>query len=1027
MLGRFAVRQEDREITRFRTQKTASLLACLSLCRSQSHPRDVLIEQFWPDSDLKAARTNLSVALNALRRQLEPPGVPPGAVLITDHSQVRLNPIAYSTDVEEFNVALRTAASENNADGWTKAVDLYHGDLLPGFYDDWILTQRERIRDTYLATLRQTVEACVDTAQPERAIVYARRLVQAEPLCEDSHRLLMRLFLTAGRQQDALHQYRVLERLLRDTLQTEPCAETRELAASLRRIPSLPRKIEHAPDTFTRSRTAVPPALPHVSDLPRPPHKLPVQFTRFFGREEEIQRLIDGLSPAVASKTRLITLTGMGGSGKTRLAIETAARVREMFPGGIWFVPLAEVDDPLRFGEALRDALELPRQQQSVPLEQVIAFLNARQGPSLLILDNFEHLTAGGAPVVWTLLSRLPGVWYLVTSRQPLSLPGEREIPVPPLPVSVPLTGRKGGVASWCVSPSHPLPLLEATSPAEFMAYPSVALFVDRAQAVRPEFQITPKNAGAIAAICERLEGIPLAIELAAARARILTPAQIAARLTERFELLAARRPTTSERHCSLWAAIDWSFHLLSPDLQRLFARLSVFRGGWTLEAAEAVSGSLEPERNILDSLAQLRGHSLLQAEESTTAIRFRMLETLREFAAEQLTAEERVEMLQRHATYFHQWVTGARQIGAERNAWFERFDEDIDNLRAALSWSLDDGGAIAIGIQTASSLNNFWWLRGHLSEGRRWYARLLDRAGDAPLEGLDRSLCAAGTLAYLQGDFPAAIPLLERCMAVAQASGKEEVVGAAHDTLGSIAYRKGEYEQARLHYGQSLEAARLAGNGLRSAGALGNLANVAQSTGDFATSRALNEESLELWRAAGDRNGEARTLHNLANLALSQGQVSDARAFYEQSLAIKRELADRYGICSTLRGIAEAAMNQRDFAAAAACIRESIALTREQDARTELVQALHLMADFLWASEDFETATRMYGAMERARDETHYPLAPIYQAEYARTQNALRESLTPAAYDAAKTEGRNLTLDQALDYLEDLLEDRSF
>ena len=1020
MLGRFVVRHGSREIVRFRTQKTGALLACLARHRGRSHARDALIERFWPDSDLKAARSNLSVALNALRRQLEPPGFAAGDVLVADHARVSLNPAAFTTDIEEFEGALHAAEAGVGAPAaaWAVAVDLYGGDLLPGLYDDWVLAERDRLRDAWVAALRQAVRALSEGGEPERALGYAHRLAQADPFEEASHLALVRLYLEVGRPQDGLRHYREMERLLREELRVEPSETARALAARLRAV-------------RPASRPPVPAAPPPSAPAPegrdrktRPRPDVPQPFNRFFGRAEEIAHLTGLLAPPDAGPpARLVTLTGPGGAGKTRLAVEVATRAGvEAFPGGLWFVPLSALDDPLRLGEAIRDALDLPRSAGGSngrpALDEVAAFLNALPGGAalLLILDNFEQIAAGGAPVVWTLLSRVPALCCLVTSRRPLSLPGEHDVPMPPLPTPD-------------ERPDTPLDVLAAV--------PSVALFVARAQAVRPEFQITPRNAAEVAALCRELEGIPLAIELVAARARMLTPAQMRARLAERFDLLSSRRAADrADRHGSLWAALDWSYHLLSPGLRRLFAHLSVFRGGWTLEAAAGVAGgedggTSDPADALADSLALLRAHSLIHAAESSEAIRFGMLETVRAFAAEQLTSEEGAEVARRHAVYFREWAASADLTGPARNPWFQRFEEEFDNLRAVLTWSLrpGEGDAVVDGLRTAVALGSFWWLRGHHSEGRRWFARLLEAAGDAaPPEtpGLGRSLRVAGTLAYFQGDYDAARSLLERCLAVAEAVGDEPLRGAAHETLGSAAYRQGDYARARAHYDLALACARAQGNAANTASVLGNLANVAQSTGDFDTSRALNEESLAIWRARGERNGEARTLHNLAHLVQSQGRFAEARAFYEQGLAIHREVSDRFGMGNTLRGIAEVAIAQGDLAAAGAHVRESLALARELAARPSLVEVVRTLADLARAAGALEAAAQAAGALERAREEMHYPLPPVDRETYAREQAFLRDSLGEAAFAASKAEGGGLSLEQIVVLLERALEERS-
>lgn len=1007
MLGRLCVRQGSREIRRFRTQKTAALLAYLAFYPQRSHPRDVLIEIFWPGSVLEAARTNLSVALNALRRQLEAPGIPQGAILIADRSQVRLNPLAFTTDVEAFDSAMHQAETESETERRISlqidAIDLYAGDLLPGFYEDWILAERDRLRDIYLSALRQVVKGFAETHEYERAIAYAHRMVQADPLRETAYYNLMRLYLAVGRPEDALFQYQTLENLLQKELQISPSAPLRDFAARLHATVPSQRQTLNSRAAESRLSEPTPQVRHTLPEMRRPVSRIPLQFTRYFGQEALLQHLIEQLTPSYPHpSSRLITLTGLGGTGKTRLSIEVARQVKETFSGGIWFVALAELYDPLRLGEVIRDVLELPRQPNATALEQVITYLNALEQPTLLILDNFEQITAGGAPTVWTLLNRVASLHCLVTSRQPLSLPGEREIPVRPLPTPA-------------LEPAgFPTSLLTT----HLLTYPSIALFVERAQAARPEFQITPRNAGAIAAICTRLEGIPLAIELAAARARALTPLQIEERLSERFELLASRRSDKGERHRSLWAAIEWSYHLLPPGLQRLFARLSVFRGGWSLEAAEAICA----EPMALDYLSQLRGHSLLFAEESFTSMRFRMLETLREFAQEQCTPEEREEMQRRHADYFHQWVMGAQRAEGDKAVWLERFEMESDNLRAVLTWSLRKGNALEIGLQTAGALGSFWRMRGHFAEGRRWYDALLERAGDAPVAGVEESLYGAGALAARQGDFPSAIALLERCLATASQHNDERIMALAYNELGGVAFSQGEYAKARPHYEKCLALARAQGKADHMATALGNLANIAFTDRDYSTARALQEESLALRRERKDRSGEAISLHNLANLARAEKRLSEARAYYLESLAIKRELADPYSISISLRGIAEVAKDQEDYAAAAEYLRESLTLARDLNARMHLVNILSLMIALVRALGELEVAARMYGALETVRKEMDSLLDARDQHAYDRDQLELREALGTAVYKAAHTEGKKLSLEQALTCLEEAL-----
>jgi predicted ATPase len=426
-------------------------------------------------------------------------------------------------------------------------------------------------------------------------------------------------------------------------------------------------------------------------------NRLPAQFTRFFGRNSEIEQLRRLLTQ---ESVRLLTLTGPGGSGKTRLAIEATRSLLSQWREAVWFVPLADISDSSFIFTAIRDTLKLPIAPNISPQEQIIEALSNQ--PALLLLDNFEQLVEEGAAQVQELLERLPSLTVLITSRQVLNLPGEREFPVLPLPV-----------------PDEELP------PAKIKEYSSTALFIDRAQAARVDFRVDERNAAAVAAVCRRLDGIPLAIELAAARSLVLSPAQMLEKLKDRLDLLSTRQRGIPERHRTLRAAIEWSYGLLSPELQCFFTSLSVFRGGWTIEAAEAVCE--EPE--ALDFLTRLRECSLIVTEEKPSEIRFRMLETLREYALSQLGNDERTAMERRYAIHFMAMAEDSEPHlrGPEQAMWLERLDSEQDNFRAVLAWAVEHDATGA--LRLAAALAPFWETRGHYSEGRNWLERALAKA----------------------------------------------------------------------------------------------------------------------------------------------------------------------------------------------------------------------------------------------------------------------------------------------------------
>jgi predicted ATPase len=720
---------------------------------------------------------------------------------------------------------------------------------------------------------------------------------------------------------------------------------------------------------------------------------LPLQLTRFFGREHEIEQVRELLSGNAA---RLITLTGPAGSGKSRLALQAAQRLQEPLPRTTWFVPLVDLADPCLIPAKLLEVLRLPHSPQPEPVEQVISFLSRQ--PSLLILDNFEHLVLEGAPLVQRLLERVPTLTCLVTSRQRLGLPGEQELPVPPLPVPVEGSGTReagglrveGPTKTASTDPSTLNPQLSTLAHCA-----SVQLFTDRAQAVRPDFQVTPANMAAVAALCARLEGLPLALELAAARAQMLTPQQMLARLDQhegaRLDMLTSRHRGTDPRHQSLRAMLDWSYQLLTPELQQFFAHLSVFRGGFTLEAASAVAdGEVHPQmsqisaegrgglsldspssaksatsadqnpiRNpdALDCLEQLRECSLVLAEECGETMRYRILETLREFGAEQLSPEQQPGVAGRHAAFYCALAEEAEPelLGAGQPVWLKRLEQEHDNLRAALGWAVGprqlsvrsktdnrqlttdnwqlttDHWQLTTGLRLAGALWEFWASQGHVAEGRDHLEKLLRLPGaEARTLARAKALACVGILADFQGDFAAARALHEEGLAIRRALGDQWGVAFSLTAMGFVAQHQGDYGAARLLQEESLSIWRALGNELGVAWSLNSLADVAGHEGDFAGASSRLRESLTLRRAQGDQWGAAFALSGLGTMALYQGDLAAARGFYEESLAVRRGLGDRRGIATSLANMGYVALRQGGLEEARSLLDESLAIQQE-------------------------------------------------------------------------------------------------
>jgi predicted ATPase len=576
----------------------------------------------------------------------------------------------------------------------------------------------------------------------------------------------------------------------------------------------------------------------------------------------------------------------------------------------VWFAAVQSLDDASLIPGAIVEALRLPRLPQVEPLDQAVEVLSRQS--SLLVLDNFEHLVEDGTVTVRTLLERAPTVTCLVTSRQTLNLAGETESFVAPLPT----------------------PSGEGT-PEGLMSCDSVQLFVDRAQAARPDFQVTRANARAVADLCTALEGIPLALELAGARAQVLTPAQMLGQLEHRFEFLVTRRRDVPERHRSLRAAIEWSYHALPPELQRLFRRLSVFRGGWTVEAAEAVC----KERQALVYLERLREASLVLldagAEEAGEAagMRFRLLETLREYGREQLATKERASLGARHAAHFlalAEEAASATRTGAWEQ-WLPRLAQEHDNLRAALAWFKGSPAGVEAGLRLAGALGNFWEDQGHLSEGRAHLSELLSRE-EAAIAPAARALGlhTAGSLAFGQGDLPEARELLQQALALQRELGDLPGIAASTGRLGLTAFTQGDYQEAQGLYDEALAISRARGNQASEALALVGLAHVAERRGDHESAEALLATSLAIYRQLGSRRGVGASLRELGTVALARGDRARGRSLLEESLAVVRELGLIADVAGTLQPLAMAAWQEGDYVGARSYAAEALRLSRE-------------------------------------------------------------------------------------------------
>ena len=822
-------------ITRFQTERAGALLAFLVYHRERDHSRDRLAEMLWPDADRDAGRQRLRVALHSLRRLLEPPetmtaiaGVG-GDLIVSTRQTLGINPLApISTDVEALHEhlnALRAPAQVTEIEFHMRAIDqLYVDVLLPNLYDDWVLTERERL---------------------------AQRVAQARRF--------------AAERSPSVHQ------------KTPP--------------------------------TSVNPPSSVSSDTAAARRRLPAALTRFWGRETEIGLLLPQLAPNAT--TRLITLIGPGGVGKTRLAIAAAEQAAGGYgPDNVLFVPLHDVSDAEQIADEIARRLHHAPHPGKTAREVIATALGGN--PALIVLDNLEHLLSdesGDAPataarLIGDLLVTLPAATFLVTSRHRLRLEVEQVFPVSPLPV-----------------PSANLSLVDLRK------NDCVLLFTDRARQARPDFAVTGHSAAAVASLCARLEGIPLALELAAAWASLLTPAQMLDRLgtaapegDKAFPV--SRHQDRASRHRTLDTALRWSVERLPEPLLLFWTRLSVFRGGWTAEAAEAVCGGLagdasESQESALLMLAALQDRSLiLSGTDDPKTVRFRMLEALREYGNRLMLESDAAlaRLRDRHLAYFTRLAENEAEHlpGTGSVESLQVLDADYPNLIAALEWSRQSGTSenAAMALRLAVSLSDYWLIRGRLTEGRRYLQEALTHLESGfPPELLPQNRLAdawqgMGSLAQAAGDLARARVCYETAMQFALGSDDPRRIAAQHNNLGLIAELEGRVAEATERHLTSLALRREIGDQRGEASSLNNLGVLKQFQQDYVAARDYYRQSLEIKRQMGEKRPLASAYNNLGNASHALGDYGEAEYYQRHALALRRELGDQAGIAASLNNL---------------------------------------------------------------------------------------------------------------------------
>lgn len=983
LLGRLQIEHRRLGTITLTNRKAIALLAYLLIESDHAHSREFLLGLLWPDLPTAAAQNNLRVTWAYLQKALGTSDSDEQPHLIGNRLTLRFNPLSdHELDVTRFRALIESCRRHPHPDPrdcWdcaarlTQALDLVSGDFLDEFslanslqFDEWLLMQRQQFHTQATAALEQLAafhEHAGQLAEAERA---TRRLLEFDPLNESAHRHLMRVLARADQRNAALDVYETYRRVLAAELGLTPAVETVMLAEQIRAL---------APLESHSTQAALPPAL-----------------TRFFGRQQESARLVDLLSRRTV---RLVTLTGAGGVGKTRLALEVAHRMAGVFAHDICLVELAGIADEGAVDDAVAAALRLPSNAGRSSTAAIVDYL--RDKTLLLVLDNCEHLVKACARLVQTLCRAAAGLTVLATSRIPLHLAEEHVVRLEPL-------------ATPAINGAERLTV------ADSLRFESVQLFANRAAQSLLHFTLTDANVLAVARICQQLDGIPLAIEIAAAQVRVLPIEAIAERLGQRFAWLNKRTVETIPRQRTLQTLIDWSYGLLSNQGRSALRRLAVFAGGWTLEAAEAVCVPREPCAEVL---AELVDHSLVVFGTDAEHRRYGMHETIRQFAQEQLRgSEQEAGVLELHARYYAQLVSQAAEnrAGQPLPARLHTLQDDHDNLRRAFEWLLnhDRQQALSLVAQLGTELN-FWELGGFFQEGRRWLQRALDGREGSVSPQRAQALLAAADLSSAISDFDYGLQCARQAQQLSQQLGDQRGEIDARLKYCELAILAGELADLQA---QAEEALRMAERFFYTAGiakARLVLGTIVYNAGEDQAAIQHVLPSIALWRELERPFDLATALNRLAGALLGIHEYTAAQQAYEESLDIYQSLGYRRGVALVTQNLGHVAYQLGDYARARALFCDGLRIRRDLGLQRGYAYSFEFIADVNEIEKRYEHAVQLLAAAETLRVRIGAPVEQVNQKENKDALTRLRAQLGDVIFELEWAKGATMTTGQAI------------